>query len=54
MISDPINNKIITVDEGVLIVLAMPKQLKHTYPQWLFVVNWNTDGISIHLRLVLT
>ena len=34
--------QISTVGEGVLIVLAWPKQLKHPHPQNLFVVNSNT------------
>ena len=33
------------MDEGVLIVLAMPKQLKHPHPQFLFVVNSNTGQL---------
>ena len=38
--------QISTVDVSDLIVLAMPKQLKHPHPQCLFVVNWNTDLLS--------
>ena len=37
------------MDEGVLIVLAWPKQLKHPHPQCLFVVNWITETDDLRL-----
>ena len=33
------------MDEGVLIVLAKPTQLKHPHPQCLFIVNWSPVGL---------
>ena len=41
-----------TVGEGVLIVLAWPKQLKHPHPQCLFVVNWDIDNRLDYLIVV--